>query len=107
MRAKNGVEPSHEPGGASVLASPDSCPLGERVKSVNLSAGCDLLFCQGRQESLQFPFTGQISRKLFAIVTITPEPGAVTLLGVKDKMPAANDSRRPLKVHLEYSSTPF
>ena len=54
------------------------------VKSLNLGVGGALLFCQGREESLQFLFTGHIGRKLFDVVAITPEPCALTLLGVKE-----------------------
>src|SRR5207247_6713970 len=72
------------------------------IKSLILSAGCDLLFCQGSEESHQFLFTGQRSRKLSDIAVITPEPGAVTLLGFGQQDDCVERLRPFFEVHLEY-----
>src|SRR5947209_6777535 len=73
------VEPLTNPVGRA--SSRALIPAHRSASKLVLSADCDLLFCQGSEESLRFLFTGQRSRKLSDIAVITPEPGAVTLLG--------------------------
>jgi len=51
-----------------------------------LGAGSDILFGQMGQKTFQFLFTRQMKRKPFEVVSISPEPGAVTPLGGKRKV---------------------